>query len=123
LAPLTTGSDVVAPRISRLRLSHARFRAARSGPALAALTGTRVSLTLSEAATVTFRVRRLSGGRRVLLRGRIVRKLAAGTSRLRYRGRLAGRRLRPGRYTLILRARDAAGNRSSAHRVSFTIVR
>ena len=122
-APITSGSDVVAPRISRLRLSRARFRAARSGPALAALTGTRVSLTLSEAATVTFRVRRLSGGRRILLRGRIVRKLAAGTSRLRYRGRLAGRRLRPGRYTLIVRARDAAGNRSSAHRVSFTIVR
>jgi Divergent InlB B-repeat domain len=125
LAPaLTSGSDVVAPRISRLRLSRTRFRAARSGPALAAaLTGTRLSLTLSEPATLTFRVRRLSAGRRILLRGRIVRKLAAGTSRLRYRGRLAGRRLRPGRYTLIVRARDAAGNRSSAQRVSFRIVR
>src|SRR4029450_2188180 len=112
------------------------------------LTGTRLSLTLSEPATVTFRVRRLSAGRRILLRGRIVRKLAAGTSRLRYRGRLArrrlrpgrytlivpalaadgrrplaGRRLPPGRYTLIVRARDAAGNRSSAQRVSFRIVR
>ena len=122
--PLPTPvSDAVAPRISRLRLSRVRFRAARSGPALAALTGTRVSLTLSEAARVTFRVRRLSGDRSRLLRGRIVRKLAAGTSRLRYRGRLAGRRLRPGRYTLVVRARDAAGNRSSARRVSFKIVR
>jgi len=38
--------DRVAPAISRLRLSPAIFRAARSGPALAALVGTRVSLTL-----------------------------------------------------------------------------
>jgi hypothetical protein len=138
------GGDVVAPAISRLRLSPTRFRAARSGAALTAAVGTRVSLTLSEAATVTFRVSRLLPGRRVggrcvrpaagnrgaprctrsvRLRGRIVRELGAGTSRLRYRGRLAGRRLRPGRYLLLARARDTAGNRSTPRRARFVIVR
>jgi Divergent InlB B-repeat domain len=138
------GGDVTAPAISRLRLSPTRFRAARSGAALVAAVGTRLSLTLSEAATVTFRVNRLAPGRRVggrcvrptalnrgaarctrtvPLRGRIVRQLAAGSTQLRYRGRLAGRRLRPGRYVISARARDAAGNSSAVRRVSFTIVR
>jgi Divergent InlB B-repeat domain len=142
--PPSAVPDVVAPAISSLRLSPTAFRAARTGPALAAVVGTHVSFNLSEAAAVTFRIKRLLPGRRVggrcvrptaqnrgapgctrsvLLRGRILRQLAAGTSKLRYRGRLAGRRLRPGRYTLIVRARDAAGNRSSVHRVGFRIVR
>src|SRR5215217_2842373 len=56
---LAGSTDLVAPAISRLRLSPTKFRAARSGAALSAVTGTRVSLTLSEAATVTFRVSRL----------------------------------------------------------------
>ena len=144
LGPPTGGGDALPPSISRLRLVPAAFRAARSGAPLAAAIGSRLSLRLSEAATVTFRVNRLAAGRRVngrcvrptarnrgaprctrtvRLRGRIVRQLSAGTSRLRYRGRLAGRRLRPGRYVLTARARDGAGNRSAVRRVSFRIVR
>jgi hypothetical protein len=72
---------------------------------------------------VTFRVKRVRGRRAVLLRGRIVRDLARGTNRLRYRGRLANRKLRAGRYLLVARARDDAGNLSSRRSVSFTIVR
>jgi hypothetical protein len=121
--PVIPGPDAVAPSIAMFRLSRAVFRAARSGPALSGLVGTRVSLTLSEAATVTFRVTRLVAGRSVRQRGRIVRELAAGTSRLRYRGRLAGRALVPGRYRLLVRARDAAGNLSSQRRATFVIVR
>jgi hypothetical protein len=138
------GADSVPPAISRLQLAPALFRAARSGPELSAAVGTRVSLTLSEAATVTFRVRRLLPGRsvdsrcvppsaknrraapctrRVRLRGRIVRDLTEGASRLRYRGRLAGHRLPPGRYLLVARARDASGNSSPLRRARFTIVR
>ena len=142
--PAAPTRDSVAPAISLLRLSPAMFRAARSGPALSALVGTRVSITLSEAAEVTFRVRRLLGGRsvggrcvrpnarnrrlprcsrRVGLRGRLVRALPAGSSRLRYRGRLAGRTLRRGRYELFARARDAAGNLSARRRTTFVILR
>ena len=142
-SPAPTG-DIVTPSISRFRLTPPMFRAARSGPALSALVGTRISITLSEAANVTFRVRRLLAGRsvrgrcvrptarnrraprctrRVRLRGRIVRTLPAGASQLRYRGRLAGRTLRRGRYELICRARDAAGNLSASRRATFVILR
>jgi hypothetical protein len=135
--------DTLPPAIASFRLSPSVFRAARSGPALSALVGTRISVALSEAATVTFRVTRLVAGRRVggrcvratarnrsqprctrsvLQRGRIVRELAPGTTRLRYRGRLAGRTLPPGRYRLLVRARDAAGNLSSQRRAPFLIV-
>jgi hypothetical protein len=89
----------------------------------AALAGTRVSLRLSEAATVTFRVVRIRrDGTRVRLRGRIVRELAKGTTHLRYRGRLNGHRLKPGRYRLVARARDAAGNVSTFRRAKFRIL-
>jgi hypothetical protein len=142
--PLISGLDTLAPAIGIFRLSPSVFRAARSGPALSALVGTRISVALSEAATVTFRVTRLLAGRRVGGRcvrpnarnrsrprcarsvrqpGRIVRELAPGTSRLRYRGRLAGRTLPPGRYRLLMRARDAAGNLSSQRSATFVIVR
>jgi hypothetical protein len=141
---LISALDTLAPAIATFRLSPSVFRAARSGPALSTVVGTHISVALSEAATVTFRVSRLLPGRRVdgrcvrpsadnrsrprctrsvLQRGRIVRELAAGTNRLRYRGRLAGRTLPPGRYRLLIRARDAAGNLSSQRREPFVIVR
>ena len=136
-------ADLVAQSIGLLRISPPLFRAARTGPALSVHIGTHVSVTLSEAATVTFRVARLLPGRRVggrcvrpsagnrgapsctrsvALRGRIVRRLGAGTIRLRYRGRLAGHRLRPGHYLLLARARDEAGNVSARRRARFAIV-
>jgi hypothetical protein len=121
--PVTPVLDTIAPAIATFRLSPSVFRAARSGPALSALVGTHISVALSEAATVTFRVTRRVAGRWVRKRGRIVRKLGPGTTRLRYRGRLAGRTLPPGRYRLLVRARDAAGNLSSQRRAPFLIVR
>ena len=121
--PVISELDTVAPAIASVRLSPSVFRAARSGPALSALVGTHISITLSEASTVTFRVARFVAGRWVRRRGRIVRELSPGTSRLRYRGRLAGRTLPPGRYRLLVRARDAAGNLSSQRRAPFVIVR
>ena len=55
------------------------------------------------------------------LRGR-VRRTTAGAHRLTCRARLGGRALRAGRYKLVLRASDLAGNRSAARRVAFTVV-
>jgi hypothetical protein len=120
-----TSSDSIAPAITRLGLSPPAFRAARSGPALAAAIGARVLITLSEPATVTFRVSRYVAGRQrwALLRGRIMRSLLAGPTALRFRGRIAGRTLRPGRYRLLVRARDAAGNLSSQRRTTFVVLR
>lgn len=135
--------DTVAPGISRLGLMPVAFRAAPSGPALAARAGARLSLALTEPATVTFRVVRAAAGRRVagscrrptartadrprctrwiLLRGRLVRSLPAGTITMRYRGRLAGRELRPGRYRMLARGRDAAGNLSRQRWTAFEIL-
>jgi hypothetical protein len=120
----TPPPDVLAPAIAFLRLDPTRFRAARSGRAMiASLVGTRVAIRLSEAATVTFRVVRIRpDGSRVRLRGKIVRELAKGTTHLRYRGRINGHRLKPGRYRLVARARDAAGNVSTFRRAKFRIL-
>jgi hypothetical protein len=49
------------------------------------------------------------------------RAAAAGAHRLTFRARLGGRALRPGRYRLVLRAADAAANRSAARRLAFTV--
>jgi YVTN family beta-propeller protein len=83
--------DHTAPRLTRLRLAAAR-----------------VSYRLDEGATVTWtvqrRVRAHHGTRWVRARGG-ARRSATG------RSAFAVRRLAPGRYRLVARARDAAGNR------------
>jgi len=135
--------DSTPPSITRLALSPRAFAAARSGPALAAGIGTRLSLALSEAATVRLSVARAVAGRQVggrcqrpsarnvgrprctrwvTLSGGLVRSLPAGPNALRYRGRLAGRALRPGPYRLLARARDTAGNLSRERGTRFVIL-
>ena len=130
--------------IESIRLSRSVFRAARSGPAFAVATGTRLRLALSEASRLTFRIQRARRGRRVhgrcvrptaknrtrprctrwvYLRGRVRRSAHAGTNRFRFRGRWRRHRLRPGRYRFVVVAVDAAGNRSHKRRVRFRIVR
>ena len=137
-------SDTAGPLLSALSLSPARFRAAASGPSIAARVGSRVSYRLSEAAAVLFRVERARPGRRaggrcvkprrsnrrarrctryVTLRGSFSHLGGAGANRLRFRGRLRARKLRPGRYRLRAVATDAAGNRSRARRVPFRVVK
>jgi len=136
-----------------LRLSRKRFRSARGGRAVAPpgrrlgrRVGTRVRYRLGGDATVTLRVQRarrargrLVGGRCVrrrrsnasrrkctryrTLRGKVTDRGAQGVNRLRLTGRWRGKRLRRGRYRLIARARDRAGNRSRQARARFRIVR
>ena len=108
--------DRIAPVLSAASLSTARFRAGRRG--------TRVRFSLSEAATVRFRVARRAPARRL---GGFTRQAPAGAGAVRFRGRLRlGGRLRalpPGRYRLTLVATDAAGNSSSPTRLRFRILR
>jgi hypothetical protein len=61
-------------------------------------------------------------GRYRVLPGALRRATAAGAHRLTFRARLRGRPLRAGRYKLVLRGNDLAGNRSAARRVTFTVV-
>jgi hypothetical protein len=98
-----------------------------------------VRYALSEAATVRFRVLKarltvlrcrihaqISRHRRCIryrLAGTFRHRGAAGANSFRFRGRVNGRRLRPGRYRLTATAVDASGNRSLSRRVAFRIVR
>jgi hypothetical protein len=121
-------------RLTGMTLSPRAFRAARVGPsAVAAKTrfGTRVRYTLNETAHVRFRVARPAPGRRArpgrcvassrrnrkgpkctriaLLAGGFSHAGKSGVNTLRFTGRLAGRRLRPGAYRLL--ATPSSGGR------------
>lgn len=106
--------------------------------------GTRVAFELSGAARVRFRVDRVLAGRRGggrcaapsrsnrsgasctrhrTLRGAVDRAGHAGANAWRFRGRLAGRRLGPGRYRLRAVATDAAVRTSATRRIAFGVMR
>lgn len=118
--PLVT--DTTKPALSRVGLSAKRFtvgRAKASGSGKKrSPRGTTVRYALSEPATVTFTVTR-SGSKRTV--GTLKRRSAKGASRFAFNGRIGKKTLRPGSYTLTLRATDAAGNRSAAKKVPFRI--
>ena len=106
--------------------------------------GASVRYTLTEAARVRFSVQRRTTGRRVgrrcvkttrrnrsrrrctrlvSVRGSFTHAGAAGQNRFRFSGRVRRRALRRGRYRLVARAVDPAGNRSRVRRAGFRIVR
>ena len=141
-----TGIDFVAPRfIGAPRLGSKRFRAAHKGRAFVSLSiGTRIFYKLTEAARVLISIqkyrplsricrRRLASQSRhrtgtrcrkyVSLKGRYAVASAAGARSVRFRGRLKGRTLKPGRYRFVIRATDGAGNTSKPRRPAFRIVR
>jgi Ca2+-binding RTX toxin-like protein len=142
------GEDTTAPRLTAFDLSRAAFSAAPRGssarPAARrrARVGTKVRFRLSENATVRFGVVRRKAGRnvrgscrRLTRRNRTRRKcglrLKGGFSRpgkqgensFAFTGRLRGRKLKPGRYYLVARATDGAGNQATAKRVKFKILK
>ena len=129
------------PLTLRVTQAHRRWREAKLIQARRRLpVGTRFGLTVNQAARVTLtfgqavRGRRLHGRCRALnardrhspgclravVRGKLsVRFAAAGRRTVRFKGRLGARRLRPGRYTVTVRA--AASGRSVTRRLHFTI--
>jgi hypothetical protein len=123
--PGTTAADTTAPRVTAATLSRRRFRAASRGPSTvaAAAVGTTISYTLSEPATSRFRVQRRKGRRYVTLRGRFKHAGNVRRNHVKFTGRLRGRKLRPGRYRLVMVAIDSAANESPRKRLTFRIVR
>lgn len=131
-APTAPAADTTAPVISGLLADPARV-----------LSGQRIDFRfgLDEAAAVSVAIRRARPGRREhgacarpTRRNRGAKRCsrfvhvttldaagAAGANRVRFSGRLRGRALAAGRYRAVVRATDAAGNRSVARRVAFTI--
>jgi hypothetical protein len=116
ITPGATCSDVFPPVITQLTMRPARFEKGSKH-------GTRVSFRLSEPATVELTVLRVVGARRPLLPGVIERNATAGINLVRFAGRIGGRDLSPGRYVLVVRAEDAAGNVGSGQpRARFTVL-
>jgi hypothetical protein len=136
------GSD--APRLLALSITPKAFRAARRGPSLARRIGATVRYRLTASAAVRFTVERVLRGRkrggrcvrarrplRRSARCRRYRSLraalrhngAAGSNSFAFRGRLSGRRLRPGAYRLAATPVDGAGNTGRSRKAGFRIVR
>jgi hypothetical protein len=140
------GSSPALAAVSGLRVAPAKFRAARSGASAttaAVRTATRVSYTLTVAASARFTVQRATSGRTVsgrcakptagnrthkrctrfvAVRGSFTRTRPAGADRFTFTGRLGGHALRPGRYRLV--ATPAAnGHTGKPRRAGFRIVK
>jgi hypothetical protein len=143
------GADTTAPVFTaRVRAVPSEFVVNRRGAAetpvrAGARKGTTFRYALSEAATVTFAIKRRVPGR--LVGGKCRRQTAlnrsrrrcirlvgtgafrtagvAGPNRKRFSGRIGKRILRPGRYVARVSARDAAGNLSNASTTRFTVLR
>jgi hypothetical protein len=117
--PPTGAPDVRAPVVSILSTSPSVLRSASRR-------GTRIAYALDEAATVKFTVkravRRRNRTRYVALRGSFADSGEVGGNTLRFRGRLRGRRLKPGRYRLLATPTDSAGNVGRAARTAFRII-
>jgi DNA-binding beta-propeller fold protein YncE len=116
--------DTTAPSLRGVSLRPRRLRAARRGATVAAVaTGATLRYALSERGVLTIAIERAGAGDRYRALPRAIRRTtSAGAHRLTFRARLRGRALRAGRYRLVLRAADAAGNRSTARRLAFTVV-
>jgi hypothetical protein len=118
--PLPTGApglvkDTLAPALTGLKIAPARFTARH---------GARLGFKLSEPATLTFVVkRRAAHGSRLTKFATLRRTAAAGAGGLAIRRKLAGVKLRPGRYVATVAAVDAAGNRSRSYKLEFRVVR
>ena len=66
------------------------------------------------------RKRRCTAYKRI---GSITQRVSAGSNTIYWGGRIAGRRLRPGRYRALLVVKDLAGNVSRVERVRFRVLR
>jgi len=139
--------DTTAPTIGALTIQPKRFAVASKATAVRARKrspqGAMVRYTLSEPGRVTFTVQRATKGRkkgrrcvkptkrlkharpcaRYLGAGTLIRSGQSGANQLGFSGRIGRRKLSPGSYRMVIRAVDAAGNRSKVKSVRFTIVR
>jgi hypothetical protein len=141
-------ADTTKPVLGKLGMSATVFRAATSGPSISAKkkrpVGTKVSFNLSEPGTVRFTVERKTRGRKVGKRCKAKTKAnrkkkactrwvkvkgsftvtgKTGKNSFKFRGRIGGKRLKPGSYRLDGRAADPSKNKSALRRKGFKIVR
>jgi FG-GAP repeat len=86
-------------------------------------TGTTFSFSLNEAATVTFSFTHRVRGHTVAAGG-LTFAGHSGANKVKFQGRVSStKKLKPGRYTLVITAADSAGVHSAPKSLSFTIVK
>lgn len=115
------------PTVTQVRQSHRAWREngapvspSRRSPAPV---GTTFSFTLNEQASVSFTFRRRQGGRAVT-RGTLSFAGHTGLNRVPFSGRISSsRKLKPGRFTLVITAMNRSAQRSQPRSISFTIVK
>ena len=108
--------DVTRPDVTGFRITRRIFRVGGLG--------TVIRWTQSEDAGATIRFARLVDGRWRTVRRKMSFQSTAGSHRLRFRGRFDLRHpLRPGRWRMTFRVRDAAGNVSAPDRARFRLLR
>jgi hypothetical protein len=143
------GNDTTKPRVSRVGMSRKRFKVGKKRTPISAAVkaGTTFRYSLSEESTVWIKIERALPGRRARKRSgpcrppsarragnrKCTRYKIAGTLRrtgegpgrdsTAFSGRIGRKALKVGKYRATLRAIDAAGNRSSAKRLSFRVVK
>jgi hypothetical protein len=106
--------------LSGVSLKPAKFRAAKAGPAIAKATGSALRFAVSAPAKVTLSVKTRAGK---AIRGAIKTAGKPGANKLRFMGRVGGKTLKPGRYSLTLRATPLTGGGAKTTRIAFKIVR
>jgi hypothetical protein len=107
--------DTTPPDVTRFRITRRVFRAGGLG--------TVIKWSQSEAGADTISFERRAKGRWRKVRRKMRFQATAGNHRLRFRGRFDLKHpLKPGRYRMTLRARDAAGNVSKPDRVRFRLL-
>jgi hypothetical protein len=136
------------PSLGALKISPLAFRAASRGPTLsrAKRTGTTITYTDSQVAATTFTVLQSQKGvrkgkrcvrapkrsrrkaklrrcKRMVSMGTFTNRDRAGSNRLRFTGRVRGKKLKPGPYQLRAIARNGAGKTSRASTKCFRIIR
>ena len=92
-----------------------RFRAAKAGPAIAKATGTTIKYSASAPAKVRLTIKGVKGA--------LSTSAKPGANKLRFFGRIAGKTLKPGRYTLTIAATPLSGSGSKTVTLKFRIVR
>jgi hypothetical protein len=116
------------PEVQNARQSATRWR---EGNRLATVsraktpTGATFSFSLNEEATVTFSFDQTVRGRKgTVTAGKLIFAGHSGTNKVAFQGRISSKKtLKPGRYTLVITATNAAGVRSAPKSLSFTIVK
>ncbi len=115
------------PVISKLKVVPNAFPVSGGTTALERKAPAQIEITLSEDATVTFKVRRKSpegrGGPPPKSPRKFKRQLSAGSNSVPFTGKLGKLKLKPRRYTLTARARDSAKQASERVSTGFQIIK